>query len=199
MAALVAICKVKGRWRNAIMRSLDPERPVLRSHWRHRGGRTTSLPENIGSTRNWDYRYCWLSDATFTLLAFLNTGYTEEATSWPDWLMRVIAGAPEQIQTMYTVLGDKRLDELELPHLPGYENSRPVRIGNAAHSQLQLDIYGELADVGAQARAGGLPASPRAKEIRRVFLGILKRSGGGPTKASGRSGASRSISSIPRS
>ena len=158
------------------------------------------LPEKIGSTRNWDYRYCWLRDATFTLLAFLNAGYTEEADVWQDWLMRVIAGAPEQIQTMYTVLGDKRLDELELPHLPGYENSRPVRIGNAAHSQLQLDIYGELADVGAQARAGGLPTTSRAKEFAQRLHGASgKDLDIGRTKASGRSGASRSISSIPRS
>jgi len=170
-----AICKVKGRWRTAVMRSLLTLKGLS---YEPTGGivaaATTSLPEKIGSTRNWDYRYCWLRDATFTLLAFLNAGYTEEATSWLNWLMRVIAGAPEQIQTMYTVLGDKRLDELELPHLPGYENSRPVRIGNAAHSQLQLDIYGELADVGAQARAGGLPTSSRAKEIRRVFMAHLE-------------------------
>jgi len=170
-----SICKVKGRWRTAIVRSLLTLKGLS---YEPTGGivaaATTSLPEKIGSTRNWDYRYCWLRDATFTLLAFLNAGYTEEATSWSEWLMRVIAGAPEQIQTMYTVLGDKRLDELELPHLPGFENSRPVRIGNAAHSQLQLDIYGELADVGAQARAGGLSTSSRAKEIRRVFMGHLE-------------------------
>ncbi len=171
-----AICKVKGRWRTAIMRSLltlkglsyDPTGGIVAAV-------TTSLPEKIGSTRNWDYRYCWLRDATFTLLAFLNAGYTDEAASWQEWLMRVIAGAPEQIQTMYTVLGDKRLDEIELPHLPGYENSRPVRIGNAAHSQLQLDIYGELADVGAQGRAGGLPGSPRAQQIRHVFMAHLEK------------------------
>ena len=124
---------------------------------------TTSLPEQIGGTRNWDYRYCWLRDATFTLLAFLNAGYTEEANVWQHWLMRVIAGAPDQLQTMYSVMGDKRLDEIELPHLPGYENSRPVRIGNAAAQQLQLDIYGELADVMTQARKGGLPPAPRAQ------------------------------------
>ena len=89
--------------------------------------------------------------------------------------MRVIAGAPEQLQTMYSVLGEKRLDELELPHLSGYENSRPVRIGNAAHIQLQLDIYGELADVMAQARAGGLPPGPRGKELRGVFMQHLEK------------------------
>ena len=136
---------------------------------------TTSLPEQIGGSRNWDYRYCWLRDATFTLLAFLNAGYTEEATVWQHWLVRAIAGAPEQLQTMYGVMGDKRLDEWELAHLPGYENSRPVRIGNAAALQLQLDIYGELADVLTQARKGGLPPAPRRTEIRETFLKHLEK------------------------
>jgi GH15 family glucan-1,4-alpha-glucosidase len=171
-----AICKVKGKWRNAIMRSLLTLKGLS---YAPTGGIvaavTTSLPEKIGSTRNWDYRYCWLRDATFTLLAFLNAGYTEEAQVWLDWLMRVIAGAPDQIQTMYTVLGEKRLDEIELPHLPGYENSRPVRIGNAAHTQLQLDIYGELGDVAAQARAGGLPGTSRGKELRSVIMQHLEK------------------------
>jgi GH15 family glucan-1,4-alpha-glucosidase len=141
---------------------------------------TTSLPERIGGTRNWDYRYCWLRDATFTLLAFLNAGYTEEADVWQHWLMRVIAGSPEQLQTMYSVMGEKRLDEFELPHLPGYENSRPVRIGNAAATQLQLDIFGELADVMAQARKGGLAAAPRRTEIRQLFLEHLEKVWRGP-------------------
>jgi GH15 family glucan-1,4-alpha-glucosidase len=170
------ICKVQGPWRKTIMRSLLTLKGLS---YTPTGGivaaATTSLPEKIGGPRNWDYRYCWLRDATFILLAFLNAGYTEEAAEWQQWLIRVIAGAPEQLQTMYTVLGEKRLDELELPHLAGYENSRPVRIGNAAHSQLQLDIYGELGDVGAQARAGGLPSSSRAREIRRVFMGHLEK------------------------
>ena len=170
-----AICKAKGKWRNAIMRSLLTLKGLS---YAPTGGIvaavTTSLPEKIGSTRNWDYRYCWLRDATFTLLAFLNAGYTEEAQVWQEWLMRVIAGAPDQIQTMYNVLGEKRLTEIELSLLPGYENSRPVRIGNAAHTQLQLDIYGELADVGAQARAGGLPGASRGKELRVVFMGHLE-------------------------
>jgi GH15 family glucan-1,4-alpha-glucosidase len=173
------ICKVKGQWRNAIMRSLLTLKGLS---YAPTGGIvaavTTSLPEKIGGTRNWDYRYCWLRDATFTLLAFLNAGYTEEATVWQHWLIRVIAGAPDQLQTIYNVIGERRLDELELPHLSGYENSRPVRIGNAAHTQLQLDIYGELADVMAQARAGGLPPSPRGKELRSVFMRHLEKSWG---------------------
>jgi GH15 family glucan-1,4-alpha-glucosidase len=108
-------------------------------------------------------------------LAFLNAGYVEEARVWQQWLTRVIAGAPEQLQTMYTVLGEKRLDELELPHLAGYENSRPVRVGNAAYTQLQIDIYGEMGDVMAQARAGGLPTSPRGAELRAVFMKHLEK------------------------
>ncbi len=171
------ICKVEGKWRNAIMRSLLTLKGLS---YTPTGGIvaavTTSLPEKIGGTRNWDYRYCWLRDATFTLLAFLNAGYTREAGVWEEWLLRVIAGAPDQLQTLYNVLGEKRLDEVELSHLPGYENSRPVRIGNAAHSQRQLDIYGELADVVAQASAGGLPASPRGAKLRTVFLKHLEDS-----------------------
>jgi len=170
------ICKVKGKWRNAIMRSLLTLKSLS---YAPTGGivaaATTSLPEKIGGTRNWDYRFCWLRDATFILLAFLNAGYSEEATVWLNWLLKVIAGAPEQLQTIYNVMGEKRLDELELPLLPGYENSRPVRIGNAAYTQLQIDIYGELADVVAQARAGGLPLSPRSTELRSVFMKHLEK------------------------
>jgi GH15 family glucan-1,4-alpha-glucosidase len=172
----IGICKLKGKWRGEIVRSLLTLKSLS---YKPTGGIvaavTTSLPEQIGGTRNWDYRYCWLRDATFTLLAFLNAGYTEEANVWQHWLVRVIAGAPEQLQTMYSVMGDKRLDEIELPHLPGYENSRPVRIGNGAAQQLQLDIYGELADVLTQARKGGLPAAPRRSEIRKTFLKHLEK------------------------
>jgi len=171
-----SLCKVQGVWRKAVMPSLLALKGLS---YAPTGGivaaATTSLPEKIGGARNWDYRYCWLRDATFTLLAFLNAGYTEEAKLWQHWLMRVIAGAPEQLQTMYTVMGERRLDEVELAHLAGYENSRPVRIGNAAYTQLQIDIYGELADVMSQAREGGLTPPPRGRELRRVFLRHLEK------------------------
>jgi GH15 family glucan-1,4-alpha-glucosidase len=166
----------KGKWADAVRRSLITLKGLT---FRQTGGIvaavTTSLPEQIAGPRNWDYRYCWLRDATFTLLAFLNAGYRDEALHWQGWLMRAIAGSPEQIQTMYGVAGERRLDEYELDWLPGYENSKPVRIGNAAASQLQIDIYGELADVMAQAAAGGLPADPRRSEIRDVFLSHLEK------------------------
>jgi GH15 family glucan-1,4-alpha-glucosidase len=169
-------CSITGKWRNLIMRSLLTLKSLS---YAPTGGIvaavTTSLPEKIGGTRNWDYRYCWLRDATFTLLAFLNTGYMEEAKVWQDWLMRVIAGAPSQLQTMYGVMGDKMLDEIELPHLAGFKNSRPVRIGNAAAQQLQLDIFGELSDVMAKAREGGLTPPPQREEIRQAFLDHLEK------------------------
>src|SRR5439155_5155742 len=119
---------------------------------------TTSLPEWIGSVRNWDYRFCWLRDAILTLLAMLNAGYRDEADQWRDWLRRAVAGDPADLQIMYGVAGERRLDELELEWLPGYETSPPVRIGNAASKQLQLDVYGELLDVSYQivAHGGGI-------------------------------------------
>ena len=107
---------------------------------------TTSLPEAIGGVRNWDYRYCWLRDTTFTLLALTNGGYFDEAEAWQDWLLRALAGSPEQVQIMYGLKGQRQLVEWEVDWLPGYENSRPVRVGNAAAGQVQLDIYGEVLD-----------------------------------------------------
>ena len=117
---------------------------------------TSSLPEAIGGSRNWDYRYCWLRDATLTLFSFMHAGYYEEATAWRDWLHRSIAGSPEQIQIMYGLAGERRLAEYEIPWLPGYEASAPVRIGNAASEQLQLDVYGEVIEALHQAREGGI-------------------------------------------
>ena len=117
---------------------------------------TTSLPEQLGGTRNWDYRFCWLRDATLTLLALLNTGYHDEAKAWRGWLLRAAAGSPADLQIMYGAAGERWLPEREVPWLGGYENSRPVRIGNAAVDQLQLDIFGEVMDLAHHARIGGL-------------------------------------------
>ncbi len=117
---------------------------------------TTSLPEHFGGSRNWDYRFCWIRDATLTLLALMNAGYVDEARAWRDWLLRAAAGAPSQLQIMYGLAGERRLIESEIPWLPGYAGSRPVRIGNAAYDQLQLDVFGEVMDTLHQARAGGL-------------------------------------------
>jgi GH15 family glucan-1,4-alpha-glucosidase len=168
-------CQLDGPWAHDIRRSLLTLKALS---YRPTGGIaaavTTSLPEQIGGPRNWDYRFCWLRDATFTLLAFMNAGYTEEALAWQNWLVRAIAGSPQQIQTLYGVAGERRLDEWEIPWLPGYEKSTPVRVGNAAALQLQLDIYGELTDVITQARKGGLPIPPRRAEVRRVFLSHLE-------------------------
>jgi GH15 family glucan-1,4-alpha-glucosidase len=135
---------------------------------------TTSLPEQIGGERNWDYRFCWLRDATMTLLAFMNLGYFEEANAWRAWLMRSVAGNPEQIQIMYGLGGERRLPELELPWLKGYEGSSPVRIGNGAATQMQLDVYGEVADAMTQAIKGGLPRPPRSVAISKVIMPFLE-------------------------
>jgi GH15 family glucan-1,4-alpha-glucosidase len=135
---------------------------------------TTSLPEALGGVRNWDYRYCWLRDATLTLLAFVRAGYVDEARAWREWLLRAIAGSPEDLQIMYGVAGERRLTELELPWLAGYEDSRPVRIGNGACDQLQLDVYGEVVDALTQARNRGLEASDDAWAITRKLFEWLE-------------------------
>ncbi|CAM3687584.1 Trehalase [Pseudomonas reidholzensis] len=131
---------------------------------------TTSLPERVGGERNWDYRYCWLRDATMTLLAFMNLGYFDEAQAWREWLLRSVAGNPEQMQIMYGLAGERDLQEYSLPWLAGYEHSQPVRVGNAAAGQRQLDIYGEVADAMAQAIKGGLPRHPRSSAIARLIM-----------------------------
>jgi len=135
---------------------------------------TTSLPEQIGGPRNWDYRFCWLRDATLTLLAFMNSGYYDEARAWRDWLLRAAAGSPSQIQIMYGLAGDKRLAEWEVPWLAGYEGSKPVRIGNAAADQLQLDVFGEVLDAMHQARVGGLQPLADAWDFQRVLMSHLE-------------------------
>lgn len=137
---------------------------------------TTSLPERLGSNRNWDYRYCWLRDSTMALQAFMKLGYYEEASAWRDWLTRAVAGTPEQMQIMYGVSGERNLLEWEAGWLPGYEGSGPVRIGNAAAEQLQLDVYGELMDTFAQAIRGGLAPHPRGRAIGRHILEFLEKS-----------------------
>jgi len=136
---------------------------------------TTSLPEQIGGTRNWDYRYCWLRDTTFTLLALMNAGFHDEARAWRDWLLRAVAGSPDQLQIMYGLGGERRLTEWEVPWLPGYEGSSPVRIGNAAVKQTQLDVYGEIFDAMYHAQLQGLPTVARAIAIGRAVLDHLTR------------------------
>ena len=146
-------CTYQGEYRDLVMRSLVTLKALT---YAPTGGivaaPTTSLPEKLGGARNWDYRFCWLRDATFTLLALMNSGYSEEAACWRDWLLRSVAGAPAHMQIMYGIMGQRRLLEWEADWLPGYEGARPVRIGNAAHAQLQLDVYGELMDAFHQAR-----------------------------------------------
>jgi GH15 family glucan-1,4-alpha-glucosidase len=140
-------CTYEGEQRERVMRSLITLKALT---YAPTGGivaaPTTSLPEKLGGTRNWDYRFCWLRDATFTLLALMNSGYTEEALAWHNWLLRAVAGSPANMQIMYGIMGGRRLLEWEAGWLPGYEGAQPVRIGNAAHAQLQLDVYGELID-----------------------------------------------------
>jgi GH15 family glucan-1,4-alpha-glucosidase len=131
---------------------------------------TTSLPETLGGIRNWDYRFCWLRDATLSMLALMNAGFFEEATAWRDWLVRAVAGSPAQAQIMYGLAGERALYEHELAHLPGYERSAPVRIGNAAHAQLQLDVYGEVMGALYQAWRGGVPHSEQAWAVQCAFL-----------------------------
>jgi GH15 family glucan-1,4-alpha-glucosidase len=150
-------CTYQGGHRDLVMRSLITLKALT---YRPTGGivaaPTTSLPEKLGGARNWDYRFCWLRDATFTLLALMNSGYTEEASAWHNWLLRAVAGSPARMQIMYGIMGERRLLEWEAGWLPGYEGAQPVRVGNAAHAQLQLDVYGELIDAFHQSRVAKL-------------------------------------------
>ncbi len=135
---------------------------------------TTSLPETLGGVRNWDYRYCWLRDATFTLIALMSAGHTEEAAAWRDWLLRAVAGDPDDLQIMYGLAGERRLTEYELDWLPGYQGAKPVRVGNAAYGQFQLDVYGEVMDALYQASVAGIPPERSAWDLQTLLLDYLE-------------------------
>jgi GH15 family glucan-1,4-alpha-glucosidase len=169
--AWAAKSRSEGEWSEAVTRSLITLKALT---YAPTGGivaaPTTSVPECIGGIRNWDYRFCWLRDATLTLLALMNAGYYSEAAAWRDWLLRAAAGAPAQLQIMYGLAGERRLTEQEIDWLPGYEASRPVRIGNAAHRQLQLDVFGEVMDALHQARRGGLDSQEEDWAFQRALL-----------------------------
>ncbi len=171
-----AKCRPAGPWSEAVKRSMITLKALT---YAPTGGivasPTTSLPERIGGARNWDYRYCWLRDATLVLLGAMHAGYFEEAQAWREWLLRAVAGSPQQLQIMYGIAGERRLAEWEAEWLPGYENSAPVRIGNDAYRQLQLDVFGEIMDVHHQARRAGLSTNELGWEAQLAFLDHLKK------------------------
>jgi len=168
-------CTYHGRWRDVVERSLITLKALT---YAPTGGivaaPTASLPEQQGGTRNWDYRYCWLRDAAFTLNALLLTGYHQEAVDWREWLLRAAAGSPEDLQTLYSVTGERRLEEYELDWLPGYGGASPVRVGNAASKQFQLDVYGEVMDTLHLARVAGLEPEPHAWQIQLALMKFLE-------------------------
>jgi GH15 family glucan-1,4-alpha-glucosidase len=164
-----------GEWSEPVLRSLITLKALS---YRPTGGivaaATTSLPEQLGGPRNWDYRFCWIRDATFTLLALMNAGYYEEAKAWRAWLVRAVAGDPSQVQIMYGLAGERRLTEWEVPWLAGYEGAKPVRIGNAAAEQMQLDMYGEVMDALHHARKGKLAADEAGWTLQQELLKHLE-------------------------
>jgi GH15 family glucan-1,4-alpha-glucosidase len=168
-------CTVKGKYQDAVVRSLITLKALT---YAPTGGIvaavTTSLPEQPGGQRNWDYRYCWLRDAAMTLQALLAAGYTAEAAAWRDWLLRAVAGDPADLQIMYGIHGERRLPELELPWLKGYENSVPVRIGNAAAEQFQLDVWGEVLDCLALTRNSLLKHTDEAWDVQIALMEHLE-------------------------
>lgn len=168
-------CTYEGEWHEQVLRSLITLKALT---YAPTGGivaaPTTSLPETLGGVRNWDYRYCWLRDATFTLYSLMSAGYQQEASAWRDWLLRAVAGDPAQLQIMYGPAGERRLTETELSWLPGYEGSSPVRLGNAAVRQFQLDVYGEVMDTLHQARRVGMPTDESTWALQKHLLEFLE-------------------------
>jgi GH15 family glucan-1,4-alpha-glucosidase len=169
-------CSYQGEWREAVMRSLITLKALT---FLPTGGivaaPTTSLPELLGGVRNWDYRFCWVRDATLTLNSLLNAGYREEAREWREWLLRAVAGSPSALNIVYGLRGERRLPELELPWLSGYEGSVPARVGNAAYSQFQLDIFGEVANTLYQCRLAGLaPPEDEGEDVAQTMLDFLE-------------------------
>jgi GH15 family glucan-1,4-alpha-glucosidase len=168
-------CTYDGPWREPVLRSLITLKALT---YAPTGGivaaPTTSLPERLGGTRNWDYRYCWIRDATFTLYSLMLAGYTDEACAWREWLVRAVAGKPSELNIMYGLGGERRLTELELGWLGGYEGSAPVRIGNAAHRQFQLDVYGEVMDALHLARRAGLHPDENAWRVQQALNDFLE-------------------------
>jgi GH15 family glucan-1,4-alpha-glucosidase len=168
-------CRYDGEYKEPVLRSLMTLKGL---QYLPSGGivaaATTSLPEQLGGVRNWDHRYCWLRDATYTLHALIDAGYVDEAQAWRDWLLRAVAGDPAELQIMYGPAGERRLTEFELDWLPGYEGSRPVRIGNAASEQLQLDVYGEIVDTLYEGNLRGLPPDLHGLKVQLKLLDFLE-------------------------